>query len=93
MAENNKRETVFQKLSNIFSNTSNAIVSKTNQTVGIDRDILRTTDKVEYEVKKLEKQQHSYLKLLWNKANSFITNQILQNEARRIPSYYDYEKM
>ena len=94
MAENNKRETVFQKLTNIFSNTSNVTdISKSTQTIGVDRELLRTQDRVEYETKKLEKQQHSYLKLLWNKANSFIKNQIIQNEARRIPSYYDYEKM
>ena len=73
MAENNKRETVFQKLTNIFSNTSNVTdISKSTQTIGVDRELLRTQDRVEYETKKLEKQQHSYLKLLWNKANSFI---------------------
>lgn len=94
MSENNQRETVFQRLSNIFSNTQGVTdLSKTTQTVGVDREILRTKDKVEYETKKLEKQQGSYLKYLWNKANSFIKNQIIQNEARRIPSYYDYEKM
>ena len=44
-------------------------------------------------LKKLEKQQASYIKSLWNKATSLIKYQVLQNEARRIPSYYDYEKM
>lgn len=96
MADNNSRQTVYQKLTSFFSGgIDNPEVSRgfTNKTVGVDREILRTKDRGEVEVKKLERQQASYIKSLWNKATSLIKYQVLQNEARRIPSYYDYEKM
>jgi hypothetical protein len=93
MAEN-KRQTVYQKLSSVFSGNKNISDQPlSTQTFGVDREILRTKDPEEYRTKKLEKQQTSYLRSLWNKANSLIQHQVLQNEARRIPSYYDYEKM
>lgn len=94
MADNNRQLTVYQRLSAIFSgnkNTSSEILPPQN--FGVDREILRTKDFEEYKTKKLEKQQTSYLRSLWNKANSLVQHQILQNEARRIPSYYDYVKM
>ena len=93
MAENN-RQTVYQKLANVFSGTkSEGNNVKSAQSFGVDREIIRTTDPEEFQTKKLERQQRSFLKNLWNKATSLIQHQVLQNEARRIPSYYDYEKM
>jgi hypothetical protein len=97
MAENNSRQTVYQKLTSFFSGgKENPVVggqSFNTQTVGVDRELLRSKDSKDIEVKKLEKQQSSYIRSLWNKATSLIKYQVLQNEARRIPSYYDYEKM
>lgn len=90
----NKRETIFQKLSSAFATTKNTTDTVLgSQDFGVNRELIRTKSKEEYETKKLEKQQGSYLRGLWNKANTLIKYQVLQNEARRIPSYYDYEKM
>lgn len=93
MAEKS-RQTVFQKLSSIFSdNRPTDLKTDRSQVIGVDREILRTKSKEEYETKKLEGQQNSYIRRIWNKANNLIKHQTLQNEARRFPSYIDYEKM
>lgn len=89
-----KRQTVYQRLANIFSGSIDDFATpQMAKTVGVDRELLRTKDREEYELKKLEGQQRNFLKGLWNKASALIKYQVIQNEARRIPSYYDYEKM
>ncbi len=87
--ENKRNLTLFQKLSNRINSQKNNI-SQSN--IG-NVEIFKTNDRQEYEVKKLERQQGSYLKQVWGRVNAYIKNQTLTNEARRIPSYYDYELM
>lgn len=88
------RLTTFQKLTKIFANDKLDLPTTTNMVVGgVDRELLRSKNREEIQVKKLEKQQQNYLQKVWQSANNFIKHQILQNEAKRIPSYYDYEKM
>lgn len=90
----NSRQTIYQRLSNIFSGKIDDFSTPTmTKTIGVDRELLRTKDRQEYEMKKLEGQQRGFIKGLWNKASALINHQVIQNEARRIPSYYDYEKM
>lgn len=92
--ESNNRQTVFQKLTALLSDNRSTIPPQTQtMNVGVDRELLRTKDRGEYEVKKLEKQQGNFLRQIWGKAANMIKYQVMQNEARRLPSYIDYEKM
>jgi hypothetical protein len=91
-----RRQTVYQKLKGYF-NTKDQVNVPTNlqntKSIGVDKDILRTKSKEEYETKKLEKQQDKFLRGIWNKVNQIVNYVSLQNEALRYPSYLEYERM
>ena len=92
----NRRLTVYQNLSKRFGfaekNNETSVIAQSYK-LGVDREILRTSDKEEFETKKKEYQQQGYLKKIWGKVTSLVKNQVLINETKRIPSYLDYDAM
>lgn len=92
MADKNNM-TVFQRLNSLFNSDNVGTNRDTFKSYDPNAIVLKTNDKDEFESKKLEYQQTSYLKRLWSKVSSSVLNQKMANESRRLPSYIEYETM
>jgi hypothetical protein len=90
--ENNKKLTVWQRLSKTFGPDS---------TLGMDaptysfdkKELLKTTNKSDYENQKLQAQQTLYLNDTWKKIENNLYAQAVYYEPNRISAFYDYESM
>ena len=84
--------TVWQRISKVFG--PNATLDQQSPVFKFDKkDLLKTTDKQEYEREKLEAQQTMYLGKQWQKVESNLYQQAVYYEPTRLASYYDYESM
>jgi hypothetical protein len=90
MEENNY--TIWQRLTKVFGPDSTL-----DQQVPIYRfdkkELLRTTDRNEYEKEKLQAQQTAYLGQQWTKVENNLYTQAVYYEPTRLASFYDYESM
>ena len=90
MAQNNL--TVWQRLGKVFGPNSamdqEAPIFKFDKT-----ELLKTTNKQEYENEKLQAQQTMYIGKQWQKVESNLYQQAVYYEPTRLASYYDYESM
>lgn len=97
MADNKKNLTVFQKLGLMFSpdgvKTPQKNVIQNNKYSINPNQILKTTDKNEFELAKKTSQQNKYLNNLWHSVGRTLTQNQIQGEATRIASYMDFENM
>ena len=92
MAENEKDLTIWQRLSQTFG--PNSLLGQDLPTYKFDKkELLRTTDKAEYEKEKLQARQTSYLTQQWVKIENNLYSQAVYYEPTRLASYYDYESM
>jgi hypothetical protein len=92
MAENNKNLTIFQRLSQTFG--PNGLLQQDIPTYKFDKkELLRTTDKQEYELEKLQAQQSLYLAGQWTKIENNLYTQAVYYEPTRLAAFYDYESM
>ena len=57
------------------------------------KELLKTTDKQEYEKEKLQAQQSMYLSGQWAKIENNLYTQAIYYEPTRLASFYDYESM
>ena len=57
------------------------------------KELLRTTDKQEYEFEKLQAQQSLYLAGQWTKIENNLYTQAVYYEPTRLAAFYDYESM
>ena len=57
------------------------------------KELLKTTDKTEFEKEKLQAQQTMYIGKQWQKVESNLYTQAVYYEPTRMASYYDYESM
>ena len=90
MAENNY--TVWQRLTKVFGPDST--LDQQAPTYKFDKkEILKTTDKKEYEREKLQAQQTLYLGQQWQKVENSLYSQAVYYEPTRLASFYDYESM
>jgi len=89
-----KRLTIFQRLNNIFGPDGvNIQKDKTNR-YSISNDVLlKTQDKAEYDVAKLQAQQNKYLGGTWRKVDNELFQKAVHYETTRIGSYSDFESM
>ena len=89
-----QRLTVFQKLNNIFGPTGvqSPRIQANRYTIGNDA-ILKTTDKSEFELAKLQAQQNKYVGGMWRKVDNEMFQKTLHYETTRIGSYSDFETM
>lgn len=86
--------TVFQKLGNVFGKDGlNPHVKKTNKYSLGNGELLKTQDKGEFEVAKLQAQQNKYLLNQWQKVDGELYQQAIHYETTRIGSYSDFETM
>jgi len=92
MEQNNKNMTVWQRLSTAFG--PNSLLSQDYPTFRYDKkELLKTTNKQEYEKQKLQAQQTVYLANQWTKIENNLYTQGVYFEPTRLASYYDYESM
>ena len=90
MAEN--KFTVWQRLGRVFG--PNSTLDQQGPVFKFDKkELLKTTDKNEYENEKLQAQQTMYIGKQWQKVESNLYQQAVYYEPTRIASYYDYESM
>jgi hypothetical protein len=84
--------TVWQRISKVFG--PNSTLDQQSPVFKFDKqELLKTTDKQEYEREKLEAQQTMYLGKQWQKVESNLYQQAVYYEPTRLASYYDYESM
>jgi hypothetical protein len=90
MAE--QKITVWQRLSRVFGPQST--MDQQSPVFKFDKkQLLKTTDKSEFEREKLEAQQTMYIGKQWQKVESNLYQQAVYYEPTRMASYYDYESM
>ena len=95
MAENNQQgqnKTVWQRLSNTFC--PNSLLGLGSPEYKLDKtELLKTTNRQEYEKEKLQQQQSLYLQNQWAKIENNLYTQAVYYEPTRLASFYDYESM
>ena len=90
MGENNL--TIWQRLSSTFG--PNSLLNMDGPTYKLDKkELLRTTDKQEYEREKLQMQQSLFIQDNWKKIENNLYSQAVYYEPNRISAFYDYESM
>jgi uncharacterized membrane protein YgcG len=90
-----KNLTVFQRLGQILGpDTAVKQEIKQTQKYNIGKsELIRTTDKAEYEAAKLQAMQNKHLGQTWKKVESGLFQQSMNYETTRIGSYSDFEAM
>ena len=88
----NKNLTVWQRLTRALG--PNALMNQDFPVYKLDKkELLRTTDKTEYEREKLQAKQSFYLANQFAKVENNLYTQAVYYEPNRLASYYDYESM
>jgi hypothetical protein len=84
--------TVWQRLGKVFGPSST--MDQQSPVFKFDKkELLKTTDKGEFEKEKLQAQQTMYIGKQWQKVESNLYQQAVYYEPTRLASYYDYESM
>ena len=84
--------TVWQRLSRALG--PDALMNQDFPVYKLDKkELLRTTDKAEYEREKLQAKQSFYLANQFAKVENNLYTQAIYYEPNRLASYYDYESM
>jgi len=95
MAENNQQgqnPTVWQRLSNTFG--PNSLLGLGTPEYRLDKtELLKTTNRQEYEKEKLQQQQSLFLQSQWAKIENNLYTQAVYYEPTRLASFYDYASM
>lgn len=92
MEDKEKNLTIWQRLSQTMG--PNSLLGQDLPTYKFDKkELLRTTDKQEYEKEKLQARQSYYLTQQWAKIENNLYSQAVYYEPTRLSSYYDYESM
>jgi hypothetical protein len=92
MENNNQNLTVWQKLAMTFGPDSTLGLDKPDYKLD-KKELLKTTDKAEYEKAKLQNQQSLYLSTNWAKVENNLYTQAIYYEPTRLAAFYDYESM
>ena len=87
-----KNLTIWQRLSQQLG--PNSLLGQDIPTYKFDKkELLRTTDKAEYEKEKLQARQTHYISSQWGKIENNLYSQAIYYQPTRLASYYDYESM
>ena len=90
--QNGQNLTIWQRLSQTFG--PNSLLNQDYPTFRYDKkELLKTTNKQEFEKQKLQAQQTVYLAQQWTKIENNLYTQGVYFEPTRLASYYDYESM
>jgi uncharacterized membrane protein YgcG len=92
MENTNQNLTIWQRLSKTFG--PNSLLGQDLPTYSLDKkELLKTTNKQEYEREKLQAQQSMYLSGQWAKIENNLYTQAVYYEPTRLAAFYDYESM
>ena len=92
MENTNQNLTIWQRLSKTFG--PNSLLGQDLPTYSLDKkELLKTTNKQEYEREKLQAQQSMYLSGQWAKIENNLYTQAIYYEPTRLAAFYDYESM
>jgi hypothetical protein len=90
---NNQNYTVFQKLTRMFG-FPGFTKKEDAPSFNFNKDeLLKTSDKNEFDKAMLQAQQSSYIADKWAKLDQSLYNQSVYYEPNRLAAYYDYESM
>ncbi len=93
----NKNLTLFQRLNQIVGRDGikqkQQTVIQNNKYTLAPNELLKTTNKAEFEAAKLQAQQNKWLSQVWKSVGGSLTQNQLVNESTRIGSYMDFENM
>lgn len=90
--QNNQNLTVWQRLSQAFG--PNSLLGQDYPTYKFDKkELLKTTNKQEFEREKLQAQQTFYLANQWTKIENNLYTQATYYEPTRLAAFYDFESM
>jgi hypothetical protein len=92
MENNNQNLTVWQRLSKTFGPDSTLGQGQPDYKLD-KKELLKTTDRAEYERAKLQNQQSLYLSTNWAKVENNLYTQAVYYEPTRLAAFYDYESM
>src|SRR3972149_12327238 len=88
------KKTIFQRLTTIFGPHGVEIPKDNVNRYSIGNgELLKTQDKSEYDVAKLQAQQNKYLNQTWKKVEGELFQKSIHYETTRISSYSDFENM
>lgn len=85
--------TVFQRLTKIFGFPNRTKVEDAPYYNFSKDEILKTTNKQDFEKELLQRQQSQYIADKWTKLDQSLYNQAVYYEPNRLAAYYDYESM
>lgn len=90
-----KKQTIFNKLNQVLSpDRANIKSQQPSKRYNIgSNEIIRTTDKEEFERAKLQALQNKHLGRTWKKVETGLFQQSINYETTRIGSYSDFESM
>lgn len=91
--EENKNLTIFQRLTKAFGYPGKTKPGESPFFKFSKDEILKTTDKEEYQKELLQAQQSQYISDTWKKLDQSLYNQSVYYEPNRLAAYYDYESM
>jgi hypothetical protein len=90
----NQNTTVFQKLTRMFGFPGQAKPEEKTPSFNFSKDeLLKTSNREEYEKNLLQAQQSQYIADKWTKLDQSLYNQSVYYEPNRLAAYYDYESM
>jgi hypothetical protein len=86
--------TIFQRLNRVVNPNYNPPQKQTTQRFNLGgNELLKTTNKQEYETAKLQAQQNKYLSSTWKRVENGLFQQSINYETTRVGSYADFEAM
>lgn len=86
--------TIFQRLNRVVNPNYNPPQKQTTQRFNLGGgELLKTTNKQEYETAKLQAQQNKYLQSTWKRVENGLFQQSINYETTRVGSYADFEAM
>ena len=93
----NKKLTIFQRLGRVvgadgIKQPTKNVIQNNKYTLG-SNELLKTTDKTEFDKAKLQAQQNILLGKVWKSVGGALTQNQLASESTRIGSYIDFENM
>tara|TARA_R110000782_G_scaffold23146_1_gene60794 strand:+ start:10191 stop:11996 length:1806 start_codon:yes stop_codon:yes gene_type:complete len=86
--------TIYQRLGTLFGGVGGDSNRPDTPTYNFNsQELLRTSNKQEFDTAKLQAQQTNYLTNQWKKVESQLYSQAVYYEPTRLAAYYDYESM
>jgi uncharacterized membrane protein YgcG len=88
-----KYQTKFQRLNKLLSPGQERSKNNKNKYSFSNDELLKTTDRGEYDAAKLQAQQNKFVKSQWGKVDNELYQNAIHYETTRVGAYADFENM